>query len=108
MRAIVYDLDTGEIIRGMNGNVPLDKQRLKNNEGLIADCPNDPPSGCPQPTYTDRDIPDNLDGKKVHTGNHTVIDDSSYEEPRTREDIKADLDAGEITHEEALEELLAL
>lgn len=108
MKALVYDTETGEIRRQMQGRVPLENQRFEGNEAAIVfefgqgDLPED------KPVYHAAEPFDmgNMTGKKVDHENKSIIDDPDYNEPRTREDIKTDLEGGEITTKDALLEIL--
>jgi hypothetical protein len=106
MKAVVYDLHTGKIRREMHGKVPLENQRLKDDEGILTSFETEISEDCPEPITTGVEIPDDLSGKKVDLDSMEIVEDPDYESPRTKEDIKQDLKNGDITQKEALIELL--
>lgn len=95
-RAIVYDTDTGEIGRHLQGNIDRGRIVLDEGEALLTD--------------EEARFPDSLRGKIVDTTADPpeIIDDPDFAPPRTKAGILEDLRDGTITEREALEDLLSL
>ncbi|MFT4892597.1 MAG: hypothetical protein ACI8Z7_000378 [Candidatus Nanohaloarchaea archaeon] len=106
MKAIIYSLDSGRIRRKIYGDIPLENQRLKDDEGILTSFETEISEEYPEPITTGVEIPDDLSGKKVDLDSMEIVEDPDYEAPRTKEDIKQDLKNGDITQKEALIELL--
>lgn len=105
MKAVVFDADTGRIIRGMEGKVPLERQRVGANHGMVVNTVTASPEGI-EPFYGPVSIPDDLDGKMVDTADGTIVDDPNHSVPRSDAEIATDLRDGTVTTKEALLEVL--
>ena len=72
MRAIVYNTETGEIAREINGNVKRDREVIKPNQELLSIDPSVA-----------------LEGKRVDPETEELVDDPEYSEP-PRKTVKRD------------------
>jgi hypothetical protein len=69
MKAIVYDVATGAIRRRMTGAVPLENQRLADDEGILVSEPvSNPPSHLAEQLTDDMDIPPMVGDYTVENG----------------------------------------
>jgi hypothetical protein len=98
--AIIYNTETGQIVRELQGAVPLANQRLGDTEAIIAcGCENIPGD---KPVTEVDSIPDDATGKMVDVETGAIVDDPDYEPPLTTADIKESLERGDLTEREAL------
>lgn len=105
MRALVYDTTSGRIIREMQGDIPWDKQRVPDSQGVIVNQVVSTPDHIA--TFdAPVSIPADLEGQMVDPAVPEVVTDPNYSSSRSPEAIASDLDSGAITTKEALLEVL--